>query len=278
MKKIVTLILTLLLTLSLLTACSGGRNESNTPSNNTPSNSAPSNNENSSTSASDSSANSTPSASTPSTSTPSSSAPASTTPSASAPAKRTVEVPDEPLSLTDDSIYFVVIDGIKINLKEATVQDFLNIGFVFNEDKDDEDYYDENSIVDANSSSGYGRNFGARLYKGGASAYIEVYAVNLTDRSLPLKDCEIGTVYFDAGIGAAFDISIVCNLSYGCTEEEIHSVFGDIGDDIFTETAYKRNQIRYYAEGHGEFWFIAKDTGSGAFLQIGVHTDKSPAR
>jgi hypothetical protein len=265
MKKIVTLVLALLLTLSLLTACGdGGNNE-----NNTPGNSVPINNENSSIPTSDSSGNSTPSTSTPSTSTP-----ASTNP----PVKRTIEVPDKPLDLTDDSIYFVVIDGTKINLKEATVQDFLNIGFVFNEDKDDEDYYDENSIVDANSSSGYGRNFGARLYKGGASAYIEVYAVNLTDRSLPLKDCEIGTVYFDAGIGAAFDISIVCNLSYGCTEEEIHSVFGDIGDDPFTETAYKRNQIRYYVEGHGEFWFIAKDTGSGAFLQIGVHTAKSPTR
>ena len=270
MKKTVTLVLALLLTLSLLTACGGGGNtENNTPGSNVPGSNVPSNSANSSTPASDSSGNSAPSTNAPSTN-----APVSTSP----PVTRTVEVPDDPLDLTDDSIYFVVIDGVKINLHEATVQDFLNIGFVFNEDKDDEDYYDENSVVDANSSSGYGRNFGARLYKEGTSAYIEVYAVNLTDRSLPLKDCEIGTVYFDAGIGAAFDISIVCNLSYGCTEEEIHSVFGDIGDDIFTETAYKRNQIRYYAEGHGEFWFIAKDTGSGAFLQIGVHTDKSPAR
>ena len=275
MKKTVTLVLALLLTLSLLTACGGGGNtENNTPGSNVPGSNVPSNSANSSTPASDSSGISAPSTSAPSTSAPSTSAPASTSP----PVKRTVEVPDEPLDMTDDSIYFVIIDGVKIYLHEATVQDFLNIGFVFNEDKGDEDYYDENSEVDANSAAGYGRDFGARLYKAGTSAYIEVYAVNLTDRSLPLKDCEIGTVYFDVRISSAFDISIVCNLSYGCTEEEIHSVFGDIGDDPFTETAYKRNQIRYYVEGHGEFWFIAKDTGSGAFLQIGVHTAKSPTR
>ena len=265
MKKTVTLVLALLLTLSLLTACGGGGNNEN----NTPGNNGPSNSENGSTPASDSSG-----ISAPSTSAPSTSAPASTSP----PVKRTVEVPDEPLDMTDDSIYFVIIDGVKIYLHEATVQDFLNIGFVFNEDKGDEDYYDENSEVDANSAAGYGRDFGARLYKAGTSAYIEVYAVNLTDRSLPLKDCEIGTVYFDVRIGSAFDISVVCNLSYGCTEDEIISVFGDIGDDTFSQIAYKNNQIRYYAEGHGEFWFVTKDTGSGEFRQVGVHTAKSPAR
>jgi len=258
MKKIVALALVLLLTLSLLTACGGGGGGS-TPSG------TPGNSGNSSTPpAPNNSGNSNPSTSTP----------ASTSP----PIKRTVEVPDKPLDLTDDSIYFVIIDGMKINLHEATVQDFLDIGFVFNEDKDDEDYYDENSEVAANSAADYGYNFGERLYKEGTKAYIEVYAVNLTNRSIPLKNCEIGTVYFDERIGSAFDISIVCNLSYGCTEEEINSVFGDIGDDLFTQTAYERNQVRYYAEGHGEFWFLTKDTGSGAFRQIGVHTAKTPAR
>ena len=244
MNRNIALILALLLTLSLLTACGGDSGSgNNTPDGNNNSTSAPS---------------------------------APSTPDSSALVKRTVEVPDKPLNLTDDSIYFVTIDGVKINLQEATVQDFLNIGFVFNEDKDDEDYYDENSEVSANSAADYGYNFGARLYKEGTKAYIEVYAVNLTNHSLPLKDCEISTVYFDERIGSAFDISIVCNLSYGCTEEEIKSVFGDIADDILTQTAYGRNQIRYYADGHGEFWFLTKDTGSGAFRQVGVHTAKMP--
>ena len=191
---------------------------------------------------------------------------------------RVVEAPDKPLDLTDDSIYFVIINSVKINLQEATVQNFLNIGFVFNEDRDDEDYFDENSEVAANSAADYGYNFGARLYKEGTKAYIEVYAVNLTNRSLPLKDCEISTVYFDERIGSAFDISIVCNLPYGCTEEEIKSVFGELANDIFTETAYKNNQIRYYAAGHGEFWFLTKNTNTGVFRQVGVHTAKMPAR
>ena len=254
MKKTLALVMVLLLTFSLLTACGGGGN-TNTPSNSGNSATPP---------ASDSGGNS--------------SSPTGTPTSTNPPIKRTVEVPDKPLDLTDDSIYFVKIDGVKINLQEATVQDFLNIGFVFDEDKGDEDYFDENSEVDANSAAYSGYNFGASLYKEGTSAYIEVYAVNLTDHRLPLKDCEIGTVYFDERIGSQFDISTVCNLSYGCTEEEILSVFGDIDDDIFTQTAYKRNQIRYYAEGHGEFWFITKDTDSGAFRQVGVHTAKSPAR
>ena len=253
MKKIIALELVLLLLLSLLSACGdGGSTPSSTPDN-SGNNSAPS--------ASDSGGND---------SNPPASTPAATNP----PIKRTVEVPDEPLDLTDDSIYFVIIDGVKIILPEATVQDFLNIGFVFDEDKDDEDYYDENSKVAANSAADYGYNFGARLFKEGTKAYIEVYAVNHTDHSLPLKDCEIGTVYFDERIGSAFDISTVCNLSYGCTEEEIMSVLGDLSDDIFTQTAYGRNQLRYYAEGHGEFWFIAKDTDSGTFRQIGVHSTK----
>jgi len=257
MKKHVTFMLTILLILSLLTACSGGGGD-NTPSGtpgNTPSNS-------SAPPASDSSGNNSSSTGTTTTTNP--------------PVKRVVDVPEKPLDLTDDSIYFIIIDGVKINLQEATVQDFLDIGFVFNEDKDDEDYFDENSEVGANSASDYGYNFGARMYKEGTRAYFEVYAVNLTNRSLPLKDCEIGTVYFDERIGTAFDISIVCNLSYGCTEEEIKSVFGEIADDMLSQTAYSRNQIRYYAEGHGEFWFLTKDTGSGVFRQIGVHTAKTP--
>jgi len=194
------------------------------------------------------------------------------------PIQRTVEVPDKPLDLTDDSIYFVIIDGVKINLQKATVQDFLDIGFVFNENKDDEGYFDENSMIDANSALDHGFSFGANLYKEGTRSFIEVYAVNLTNRSQPLKDCEIGSVYFDERIGSAFDISTVCNLSYGCTEEEIKSVFGDIADDMFSQTAYENNQIRYYAADHGEFWFLTKDTGSGVFRQVGVHTAKQPER
>ena len=254
MKKTFSLMPALLLTLALHTACGGGSAPDNIPSNN--GSGAPP--------ASISGGNNGSSTDTPA--------------SANPPQKRIVEVPEKPLDLTDNSIYFVIIDGLKINLQEATVQDFLNIGFVFNEEKDDEDYFDENSEVDANSAAEYGYNFGARLYKEGTKAYIEVYAVNLADHSLPLKDCEISTVYFDERIGSAFDISVACNLSYGCTEEEIKSVFGEIADDILTQTAYGRNQIRYYAEGHGEFWFITKDTNSGVFRQVGVHTAKMPMR
>ena len=260
MKKI-TVILTLLLTLSLFAACTGG-NGGSTTGNASNNNASP---------ASDSGNNAS-ATSTPATGTP---APSKTPAPASAPQKRVVETPDKPLDLTDDSIYFVVIDGVKINLHDSTVQDFMNIGFVFNEDEDDEDYYDENSEVDANSAADYGYNFGAKMYKEGTRAFIEVYAVNLTNRSLPLKDCEIGTVYFDERIGAAFDISTACNLSYGCTEDEIKSVFGDIADDMLSQTAYERNQIRYFAAGHGEFWFISKDSSSGVFRQVGVHTAKS---
>jgi hypothetical protein len=63
-------------------------------------------------------------------------------------------------------------------------------------------------------------------------------------------------------------------LSYGCTEEEILSVLGDLSDDTFTQIAYGNNQLRYYAEGHGEFWFTTKDKDSGAFRPIGVHSGK----
>ena len=247
MKKVITLGLVLLLLVSLLSACGGGGSTPGSTPDNSVNNSAPS--------ASDSGGND-------------SSPPASTPAATNPPIKRTVEVPDEPLDLTDDSIYFVIIDGVKIILPEATVQDFLNIGFVFGDD------FDENSEVAANSAAYSGFNLGAEMFKEGTQALIYVYAVNTTDHSLPLKDCEIGTVYFDERIGSAFDISTVCNLSYGCTEEEIMSVLGDLSDDIFTQTAYGNNQIRYFAEGHGEFWFTTKDKDSGAFRQIGVHSAK----
>jgi len=139
--------------------------------------------------------------------------------------RRAVEVPGATLDLSDDSIYFVIIDGVKLSLPDSTVQDFLNAGFNF-ENKDE----DKNRMVEAGGSSATGYTL---LMKSNTNQTINISAKNCTDKSIPLKDCTVTEVqfgtktYFTGENSAGLDISVVCNLSAGSTEEDVVSVFGE---------------------------------------------------
>ena len=257
MKQILMLALAILLTLSLLTTC-GGNSGNNSGS------SAPPASANSSKPSDSSSASSAPPDSANSGS--NSSTPANTF----TPPVRVVEVPDEPLDLSDDSIYFISIEGVKFNLIEITVKDLLAAGFYFDEDKEDEDYFDENTEVEPNNYIGSTFS-GTELYKEGTKGYIYIMPVNLTDHAIPVKDCEISSLAFDNRSASAFDISTVCNLSVGCALEEVAGVFGEY------EVTKEGKPILFFNEGFGmsgrAFTFTQDEDGK--ITNIVIETDKS---
>jgi len=99
-----------------------------------------------------------------------------------------------------------------------------------------------------------------------------VTGANLSDSPKPLRDCEIYWIGFDNKIAATYDISIVCNLSYGCTKEEVLSVFGD----GYNETL-SNDTIIYYNEGPV---FSGKSfnfrISNGEIASIEISTNKEP--
>ena len=80
-----------------------------------------------------------------------------------------IEIPDSPLDFSNYSIYYVLINDKKINLVDATVKTFLDAGFYLDEDKDDEDFFDENTLVEPNSNIG-STFVGTSFYKEGAES------------------------------------------------------------------------------------------------------------
>jgi hypothetical protein len=200
MKKVLLIGLILLLTLLLLTACGGNNGNSSGGSANSNNNS---------------------------------SAPADTS-TPNKPAK-IVDVPDKILDLHDDSIWFVVIDGVKYDLLSGiTVQDFLNAGFALSKDED------ENREVEAHEPGGGGSNgYGEVYMHKDDKRYFHMLPFNDSDKILPLKNCGIGWLVIEGGS----DISIVCNLSVGCTGDDVKSVFGE----GFTEGVKERINAYSYS-------------------------------
>ncbi|MCL2121280.1 MAG: hypothetical protein FWH28_03415 [Clostridiales bacterium] len=259
MKKWIAFTIVLVYSFSLLAGCSGGDSSSaNNSNSNGGSGSTSSGNDNS--------------ASTPSTSDSGgsgNSAPANTPTPAYIPVERTVEVPDKPLDLSDDSIYFVVIDGVKFDLMDIRVKDFLDAGFFLDEDEDDEDYFDENTLVEANSTIG-STLIGTYLYKGDTYNYIFIVPVNLSDQKVPVKDCEIQQLMFNIRDSSAFDIYTVCNLSLGCTEEEVIGVFGDDYGEL-------SDVVLTYSDDTGAFldrYFSFYKNADGIIYEIQIFTNK----
>ena len=151
---------------------------------------------------------------------------------------RVIDVPDQPLDLTDDSIYFVIIDGVKYNLYDVTVGDFLKAGFTMK--------YDENKKVDALMvfTDEADNTTNVVLYKGNHS--FSVNPINYTNNMISLKDCNMKGITFSSFPDPQFDISTVCNLSVDCTKEDVQSVFGD-SSNLTYESG------RHHVEGKGDF-------------------------
>ena len=238
MKKLITIALILTLTLSLLTACASGSNNSNGSNNSSgSSNSSGSNNSSGNNNTQSGSSNSNEPASDSGGSEISSAPPPGSPSPAYIPIKRDVEVPDNPPDLSDDSTYFVVIDGVRFDLMDITVKDFLNAGFYLDEDEDDENYFNENTPVEPNSN--IGSTFaGTSFYKEGTTECIYIIPVNRTDRSIPVKDCEIQQILFNTRSSSKLDIYSICNLSLGSTKEEVISVFGEEYESFGPELTY----------------------------------------
>ena len=251
MKKGMAFALILMLSLSLLAGCSGGGGSNNVSENTAATITDDSYNNNDNDSGNETSPED------------SSSAP-------NTPIRREVEVPDKPLDLSDESIWFVVIDGVRFNLMEITVKDFLDAGFYLEQDEDNADYYfDENTLVEPNSNIGTMLS-GTSLYKQGTDGNIYFIPVNRTDHSIPVKDCEIQSVLFNTLSSSALDIYTVCNLSTGSTEEEVFSVFGDDHEDPgdFSLT---------FAENSGGYlnrYFCFVKNADGIIYEIEIFTNK----
>jgi len=155
---------------------------------------------------------------------------------------RAVEIPAGPLDLSDDSIYFVIIEGVKYNLLDVTVGDFLANGYSLKE------YDDENRIIEAGKLGGKMLNGLSDLdiFKSSTSwECFYVLPINRTDNDIPLKDCTISWIWFQAGNSSDFDISITNNLALGCTEEDVVGVFGD----DFEPVNYEQRGVILYNEG-----------------------------
>ena len=151
------------------------------------------------------------------------------------PIKKDVEVPAQPLNISDESIYFVEIDGVRYDLYTVKVSDFLKSGFVFKSSS-----YDENTKVDAHSSFDAGE--GAALYKANSKDQINVYPINLTGSSIPLKDCEIVSIWIRSDYLKDTEVYMACNLSIGSTEDEVFSVFGADYDDTGYGVVYRNER------------------------------------
>jgi len=224
MKKILTAILVLMLTLSMLAACGGGSGGGGGSGDGGSSGGGSGGGD-------------------------------SNTPAPAPKPPRTVEVPDEPLSLTDAGIYDIVIEGKKYNMMDVTIKDFLNSGYSLN-GKDD-----ESRMVDAHSLGTDYRDIG--IYRNAYQSFL-VLPVNLTDNAVPLKDCQIEWLWFDDMWTGDFDISIVCNLGLGSAMEDVRSVFGE----GFEPANYESRGALIYFEGSNflsdpgrKIHFIGGDSG-----------------
>ena len=210
MKKILTLMIATIITFSLLTACGGGNSGSGS---NTSAPPAPANSGSSTPPASTGSGNSSPAPS---------NAPAVEAPKFE---RREVDVPGEILKLTDESIYFVNIDGVKYDLLDVTVQDFLNAGFTFDRSSESVDREVEPQKRAALSFT--------LLTKGSDNQTVNISAKNVTDKALPLKNCKVTGVQFGTSTdfggqnSSGLDIALVCNLGIACTEADVLGVFGE---------------------------------------------------
>ena len=256
------LALALILALTLLTACGGGNNNTTPPP-------AADSGSSSGTPASDSggsSSSTTPPASDSGSS--SGSAPASNPGPPFAREIRDVEVPAKPVDLADNSIWFVEIDGVRFNLMDVTVQDFLDAGFYLDE-YDDEDYFDENTAVEPNSTIG-GDIVGASFHRAGRDGTIYLIPINRTDHSIPVKDCEIHQILFNTRSSTELNIFTVCNLTVGSSEEDVISVFGedheDFGDVSLTYAEHVEQLSNRY------FCFIKN--ADGIIYEIMIDTNK----
>ena len=165
---------------------------------------------------------------------------------------REFETPDEMLKLTSDGIYYVILAGIQYNLLEATIQNFLDNGFTI--DKDD----DVNREVDSGKYGGLRSDGGMFLYQG--SRWVYINPINHTDNKIPLKNCKVSMIFIEKDFFP--DAYIVCNLTFGCSVEDVYSVFGE-------------NEHLLYYEGPGliegrgiHFWADASGVWKIAFVNL----------
>ena len=222
MKRLLAIALVLLLALFTLTSCGGGSGSGNSGGgSNTATTTEETDNDSDSESA-ESSDDSDSSSSTP----------------ASTPA-RVVEIPDAPLDLTDPSIYYVVIDGVKYNLYDVTVGDFLQAGFTMK--------YDEDTPVDAKLVFTDKSDNTTSVLLGIENHSFSVRPINYTDNVISLKDCNITGISFSSQSNPLFDISTVGNLSVDSTKEDVQSVFGGDGTKFTFESG------RHHVDGRGDF-------------------------
>ena len=228
MKKAIALTMLLALMLSLLSACGGSSSGGGNSTDNT---------------AKPASNNST-----------------TTNNAAAAPAK-TVVVPDAPLDIEDRSIYFVVIDGVKYQMLESTVQDFLDNGFTFEVD-------DENQMVEPMDYGGLKENYGSISMLKDGKTYFTISADNYSDNAVPVKECLLTGIFVNRTYA---DITFVNNLAIGCTVDDMFSVFGEI------ESHYSNsNNAAYaYSVGLDDFYFSEGDYTQGFYF--GVDITKEPA-
>ena len=214
MKKAITLGLTLLLTLSLLMACSGNGGNGAT-GNGSSDNGAPGNgnsvngnsgNGNSGSGNPDSGAGAPPTSDSSG-----GNAPANTPPSLAQ------------VDLDDADIYYAVIDGIKYSFAgEVTIQDLLDAGYTVDPD------------FDLSYEMGHGIYFGAsiassaiEMYKDGVErSYFRVNVNNLTQNPVPIRDCTIYGIYWT---GQEADIYILDGFSTGSARRDLVAVLGNEG-------------------------------------------------
>ena len=185
------------------------------------------------------------------------------------PVEREVEVPASPLDISDKSIWYVVIDGVKYDLYDVKVDDFLKAGFVF----DKYAKFDENTKVDAHSDFTTATE-GIQLCKENSKDLVNVYPINLTGNIIPLKECEIKAIWLNSNFLKETDSYIVCNLSIGSTKDEVVSVFGDDYDNVYgaSNLVYDKRDERA-SGGSGSITFTISSENNTVF-KINFWLDK----
>ena len=190
---------------------------------------------------------------------------------------RTVEIPDKAVDLSDDSIYFVIIDGVKYSLFDRTTQDFLDAGYTLSE------YDDPNREIEPDGKSGKepGSNISwtTEIYKRSYSsdnAYFKLRSYNHTNKALPMKDCAVYEIIFEYDQYAKDDetalsalIYTVCNLAPGCTEEDVINVFGDNYDKFM----YDFGELIYNERSLSRTWEFYRDEPSDPIRRIKINTN-----
>ena len=259
MKKLVAFTMVLILALSLLAGCGGGSGSSSSGSGSSPSSG-------SSTASSDGSSTNNANSSGSSRSSSDTGKPGSTHDPANNPPRK-VEPPSQPVDLADDSIYFVIIDGVKYSLFDRTIQDFLDAGYSMSKAEDPNEEVEPSEK--SGGSPGSFVRFSTDIYKrsySDSSDYFHLRSYNATDKPLPLKDCSVYEIYFDYDKYAEDDdtaisalIYTVGNLAPGCTEEDVISVFGedydawmyDYGELIYSDRTLSRSW-EFYRDNPGD--------------------------